>query len=70
MPASNRSSASKAFAMSEVKMVPDMPYRTELEIRMASSKPSQSTTESTGPKISSWAISESQGTSRNTVGCT
>ena len=53
-----------------VKMVPDMPYFTEFEMRIASSKPSQSMTESTGPKISSCAIAQSHGTSRSTVGWT
>ena len=68
MPASKSCRAWKMWAGFWVKIVPDMPYFTELLIRIASSYPSQVMTDRTGPKTSSWASSLSHATWSRTVG--
>jgi len=60
----------KSFAGSPVKIDDDRPNCTPFATSIASSKPFTRMTETTGPKISSWAMRVCALTWSNTVGST
>ena len=70
MPVSMCSTNRKSLAGSPVKIEDERPNFTPLAASMASSKPGTRMTETTGPKISSWAMRVDARTWSNTVGST